>query len=211
MQHSTKRRVVWTIVAALVVLILVAMQFTDEVQWDEAVAYGVILLALGGAYELWLWLKTRAGVYRAAFGVGLLGAFLLFWVNGAVGIIGSEDNPANLLYGAVFAVGLVGSLVSRFKPRGMSHTLLIAAVVQLLIPVFALFIWPAQTSWGEAGVLGVFIFNTIFAVLFAVSALLFRRAGSRQMVYTASGNVPRREVTDARGDQALEDQAHANP
>ena len=46
--------------------------------------------------------------YRRAFFVGFLGVFLLFWVNGAVGIIGSEDNPANLLYGGVVLTGFVG-------------------------------------------------------------------------------------------------------
>ena len=37
----------------------------------------------------------QEGVSR--FGVGLAGAFLLFWVNGAVGIIGNEGQPANLM------------------------------------------------------------------------------------------------------------------
>jgi hypothetical protein len=60
----------------------------------------------------------------------------------------------------------------------MARTLFAAALVQLLVPVVALFIWPAQASWGEAGVTGVFIFNSIFAALFVVSALLFRRAGA---------------------------------
>ena len=178
MQKITKRLIVWTVVIAFILLIPLAMQFTNEVQWNEAIAYSVILLAVGGLYELWLWLQTRTRVYRIAFGVGLSGALFLGWVNGAVGIIGSEDNPANLMYGAVFAVGLVGSLISRFKPRGMALTLFAAALVQLLIPVIALFIWPAKASWGEAGVVGVFIANSIFALLFVGSALLFRRASA---------------------------------
>lgn len=173
------------IVTALILLIpLVAMQFTDEVNWDLAdfVIVGVVLFGAGLAYEL---IGSRSDlpageagktVYRVAFGIGLLGALLLFWVNGAVGIIGSENNPANWLYIAVFVVGLIGSLISRFKPRGMSYTLFTAAAVQLLIPVFALLVWPAQASWGNAGVIGVFIFNSIFAILFITSGLLFRRA-----------------------------------
>jgi hypothetical protein len=152
------------------------MQFTSEVQWNEAVAYSVILLAAGCAYELWQWLKTCTKKYRAAFGLGLLGAFLLFWVSGAVGIIGSENNPANVMYSAVFAVGLIGSLVSRFRPRGMAYTLFAAAFVQFMVPVVALFVWPAQASWCDAGVIGVFVLNTFFAALFLGSALLFQRA-----------------------------------
>lgn len=175
--QDTRRLIVWTVVGALMLLIPLAMQFTNEVQWNEAVAYGFILLAAGGTYELWQWLKTRTVAYRLAFAVGLAGALLIGWVNGAVGIIGSEDNPANLLYGAVFAVGLVGSLVSRFKPRGMARTLFTAAIVQTLVPVAALIISP-EVSWGAAGMVGVFIFNSFFAVLFVVSALLFLRAGT---------------------------------
>ena len=175
MQGLTKRLMVWALVVALILLIPLAMQFTNEVQWGEAVAYGVILLAAGGSYELWQWLKTRTRAYRIAFGVGLLGALLLGWVSGAVGIIGSENNPANLMYWAVPAVLLIGSLSSRLKPRGMVRTLFAAALVQMLVPVVALFISP-EVSWGNAGVIGVFAVNSIFALLFVASALLFRRA-----------------------------------
>ena len=181
MQNITKRFIVWVVVGALILLIPLAMQFQPfayEVQWNEAVAYGVMLLVAGGFYELWLWLKTRTGTYRIAFGVGLAGVLLLGWVSGAVGIIGSEDQPVNLMYWAVPAVLLIGSLISCFKPRGMASTLFVAALVQVLVPVVALFISP-EVSWGNAGVVGVFVFNSIFAVLFVVSALLFRRAGRK--------------------------------
>src|SRR5690606_14094324 len=152
-RQDTRRLIVWTVVGALMLVIPLAMQFTNEVQWNEAVAYGFILLAAGGTYELWQWWKTRSVAYRLALVVGLAGALLIGWINGAVGIIRSEDNPANLLYGAVFAVGLVGSLVSRFKPRGMACTLSVATIVHMLVPVAALIISP-EVSWGNAGVVG---------------------------------------------------------
>lgn len=126
-------------------------------------------------YKLWQWFKARERAYRLAFGVGLLGLLLLGWVSGAVGIIGSENNSVNLMYWAVPAVMLIGSLVARFKSRGMVYALLATALVQFLIPVVALIISP-EVSWGNAGVIGVFVFNTIFAALFVLSAWLFRRA-----------------------------------
>ena len=178
-QNITKRFIVWAIVAALILMIPLSMQFTDEVQWGEAVAYGVILLVAGGFYELWQWLKTRTTVYRIAFSVGLAGIILLGWVSGAVGIIGSENQPVNLMYWAVPAVLLIGSLISRFKPRGMARTLFATTLVQVSIPVIALIISP-EVRWGNAGVIGVFVFNSIFAVLFAGSGLLFRRATERE-------------------------------
>ena len=178
-QNSTTRRLVWAIVGVLIVVLLAVMPFTDEVQWNEAVAYGVILLLAGGAYEMWQWLMTRELTYRIAFCLGLAGLLLLGWVSGAVGIIGSENQPVNLMYWAVPAVLFIGSLFSRFKPRGMAYTLFATALVQVLIPIVALTI-SQEVSWGNAGVVGVFVFNSIFALLFFGSALLFRRAAHTQ-------------------------------
>lgn len=175
MPKITTRLIVWTIIVALLLLILVARQLTNEVQLNETSAYILILLAIGGFYELWQWLKIQTRIYRIAFGIGLMGMSFLGWVSGAVGIIGSENNPVNLMYWAVFAAGLIGSLVSRFKPLGMAYTLFVTALIQESIPVIALISSP-KVSWGDAGVIGVFILNSIFAVFFIVSGLLFRLA-----------------------------------
>lgn len=177
LRDTTRRLIVWAgVVAGILLIPLVAMQFTDEVQWSlfDFVIMGGALFAIGLIYEL-IARQSRNTIYRIAFGVGLLTAFLLFWVNGAVGIIGNEGQPANLLYGAVFIVGLLGSIAARFRPRGMARTLFAAAFVQLLVPVVALMGWP-DISWGEAGMFRVFVLNTAFATLFVASALLFRQA-----------------------------------
>ena len=42
--------------------------------------------------------------YRWAVGVALAAAFILFWVNGAVGIIGADGDDANSMYYGVLAV-----------------------------------------------------------------------------------------------------------
>ena len=181
MQNTKKRIVIWIVAIGILLMIpLVSMQFTDEVNWDisDFAVMGTALLFLGFLYEL-IARKSAKLVYRSAVGVGLLGAFLLFWVNGAVGIIGSENQPVNYLFGAVFVVGLTGSLISRFKPRGMAFTLYAAALVQMLVPVIALLIWPPPaTSWAPS-VPGVFFLSGFFAVLFLVSALLFRQASRK--------------------------------
>ena len=48
------RRVVWGTAAFLLLLPLFAMQFTEEVNWDavDFIAFGAMLLAACGAYEL---------------------------------------------------------------------------------------------------------------------------------------------------------------
>jgi hypothetical protein len=188
MNNAKKRLIVWTAVIAVVLLIpFLLMQFHvkiydpgngyEELGWNllDFVLLGVVLIGIALLYEL-VARRSQQPAYRAAFGLGLLGALLLFWVNGAVGIIGGENHPANLMYGVVFAIGLIGSIISQFKPRGMSYTLLTAAIVQLLIPIIALLIWPTEASWGDFGVFKILIINVLFAALFAGSALLFHRA-----------------------------------
>lgn len=178
MELNAKRIMTWVGAIALLLSIpLIAMQFTSEVNWDimDFLIMGGILLGIGIVYEL-MARRSEKTVYRTAFGIGLLGAFLLFWVNGAVGIIGNEGQPANLLFGAVFVVGLIGALISRFKAKGMATTLFVAATVQMLVPMTAYLIWPPpETSWSPS-ILGVFILSGFFALLFLISGVLFRKA-----------------------------------
>lgn len=177
---KTKRMIMWGIISVLIVAIRWVTLLTDQSQWSEALGYSMILGIIGITYELWMWLKTQTKIYRLAFLIGLGWMLFLGLANGAVGIIGSENNPANLMYWAVFAVWIIGSLISKFKSRGMRVTLFITAFVQLAVPVFAFFVWPAQASWGNAGVMWVFVINLIFALLFVVSALLFGRASNQK-------------------------------
>lgn len=169
------RKAVWGTAGFLWLVPLVATQFTPEVNWAEAGAYGVMLFAAAGSYELAVVLRKRNSAYQTAVGVALAAALLLGWVNGAVGIIGSEGQPANVMYSGVITVGLVGALLARFRPRGLSRVLMVVALAQALVPVLALIIWP-QVSWGAAGMVGVFALNAFFVLLFVGSALLFRLA-----------------------------------
>jgi hypothetical protein len=161
--------------AALVLLIpLVAMRFTDEVDWEPG-DFAVAALLLGGvglAFELAVrW--SRDSDYRAAAGLGLLGALLLAWVNGAVGIIGSENNDANQLYGGVLLIGGVGALLARFRSRGMAWALLATAAAQALVAAIAV----ALGLGGDvSGWLEIVLLNAFFVALFGASGLLFRRA-----------------------------------
>ena len=181
MHKINKRLSFWVLsIFAILMIPFVAMQFTREVNWSlsDFIIMGIILFSIGLSYEL-IARKSDKTVYRAAFGVALTGVFLLLWVNGAVGIIGSENNPANLIYGTVLIVGILGSFFSRFKSRGMVRTLYFMALVQFLVPIFALIIGPDIVSWGEAGVIGVIVLNAFFVMLFIISALLFRRASEQ--------------------------------
>jgi hypothetical protein len=160
--------------ASILLLPLVAMQVTDEVVWglaDFAVA-GTLLFGTGLAYEL-LTRKTDSIAYRAAAGVALAAALLLVWINLAVGIIGNEDNPANLMYVGVLAVGIIGAIIARFRPHGMARALLATAFTQMLVAVIA--------QIAELG--SAFVLNGSFAALWVGSALLFRRASSTGSIW----------------------------
>jgi len=165
---------------------LVAMRFTDEVVWDEIdfAVMGALLFSACGACELAARI-TRNSAYRAAVGVAVVAAFILVWINLAVGIIGSEDNPANLIYGGVLAVGLLGALIVRFQPHGMARALAVTALAQALVGVITLI-----AGWGSAGANwpgAIVVLTGFFAVLWLVSAWLFQKAAREQ---TSAGAAP---------------------
>ena len=178
------------VTAFILLLPLVAMQFTDDVDWslfDFAFA-GALLFGSGLTYEL---IARKGGTlaYRAAVGVAVGAALLLVWINLAVGIIGSEDNPVNLLYFWVLFIGIIGATIARLRPRGMAYALFATACAQTLVPVIALIIGgaPARSMQEPPGVLGVLLLNAFFVMLFAVSALLFRHAGVRTEIEPKAG------------------------
>lgn len=166
--------VVALVTGFLLMVPLVAMQFTDEVVWSLAdfVVAGALLFGTGLTYALVA--KKRDGIaYRVAIGLALAAALFLIWVNLAVGVIGTEDDPANLMYLGVLAVGVIGSIIARLQPRGMARALLAMALVQALVAAIALVAGLGSPWSGPIEILGV---NGLFVALFVGSALLFRRA-----------------------------------
>ncbi len=157
----------------MVLLALVAKQFIGEVSWvDNLAQTGALLIGVGVAVELAL-RKTGEAAYRAAIGLALGSALLLGWVNGAVGIIGSEDNDANLMYGGVFVVGAIGAIIARFKPEGMARVLFATALAQMLVAVIALV---GRLGSPYSGPLEIVSVNGFFVALFLGSGVLFQKA-----------------------------------
>jgi len=165
------RAIGWSAAAALLLLPLIAMQFNDEVAWTgadflfAAVLIGGTGLALEGAARI-----SRDRYYRAGVAVALAASVLLIWVNGAVGIIGDEDNPLNLLYAAVLAAALAGALIARFRPAGMARAMAGAAAVQALVSLVALTFDGAYVA----------MLSAAWVALWLGSAWLFRRAARGQ-------------------------------
>ncbi|MBP6084725.1 hypothetical protein KA517_00610 [Candidatus Gracilibacteria bacterium] len=178
MQTITKRLLTWAlIIAALLMVPLVAMQFSSEWDWNwfDFAFMGCLLLGSALIYEL-IAPKKHNDTYRIAVGIAVVTTIVITWINGAVGIIGNEDHPANLMYFGVILIGLIGTQVARLQPRGMSRAMFITAIAQALVPIIAVMIWRPQL---DTGVLKVFILNTVFVMLFVESGLLFRKASMK--------------------------------
>jgi len=116
--------------------------------------------------------------YKLAVAWALLTGFLLFWVNLAGGIMGSEDNDANVMFVVVIMIGLIASTWVKFQTLEMSYVMLTLAVSHVFIVAIELIfqfgvegpIWPFD-------VIGA---SCIFVVLWFCSALLFRKAAQVQ-------------------------------
>ncbi len=156
---------------------LVAMQFTKEVNWtlSDFLLMGVVLAVPTFLYRLLVTRPWANLTYRLGAGLAVLTGFFMTWVNLAVQIIG-DDNPANDFYFGVVLIGLVGVGLARLHPVGLARTAFAAALATILIPVIAVLAWPGDFN---PGVVPVFGLNAGLAFLFTVSGLLFRHAAGR--------------------------------
>jgi hypothetical protein len=169
----------WGLAVGLLVLPFVAMQFTGEVKWSP----GDFLFAalMFGTVGLLLELAVRASPdwsYRGGVALAVLAGFVLIWSNLAVGILGNEENDANLLFFLVPLVAIAGSALARFRAGGMAATMACAGLMLLAVPVIAY-----TLRIGDAATLTRFdypVFLGLFAAIWFGSAALLRRAGRSQ-------------------------------
>ena len=174
-RHPSPWRIAAWSAASLVLLIpLIAMQVTDEVVWsvNDFVFAGALVLSVGIPLELAVRASTDPA-YRWAVSVALVATFLLVWLSLGVGIIGADGDPANLLYGVVLAVGVLGALVVRARPRGMARVMAATALAQASVAMGALV---AGLGAPYSGPLQIVVLNGGFVALWVGAALLFRRA-----------------------------------
>jgi hypothetical protein len=160
---------------------LIAMQFTDEVAWSgsDFLIMGIMLSVAGALYEIGARMSTNTP-YRVGLATAVGTGLLLTWMNLAVGIIGSENNPANELFFFVVLIGFFGAIISGLKAPGMALAALVTAVAQFLVPIAALIIYQPNITEGEGpGMIGVFILNSFFVGLWLVAARLFKNAAEK--------------------------------
>lgn len=167
-------------VATVLILMvpLVAMQFTDEVAWGAAdfIIVGTLLFGTGFSYVL----VTRSApniAYKTAVGLALGAALFMIWANLAVGLIGAGPNPGNFMYIGVLAVGITGIMLSGFRPGGMERAMYATTGALVLVAAIALLANMQEYSGSSATqIVGV---NGFFAALFFISGLLFHYAAKK--------------------------------
>lgn len=168
----------WGGAAALLLLPLVAMQFTAEVNWgpEDFIIMGVLLFTCAAIVDL---ASRRARNLPALFGtvVAVGAAFLLIWVNLAVGIIGSEDNPMNLMFLGVVLMTVAGGAIVRFNAGGMARIMFLGAAA--LVPVGAITSFVGWELFEPPGAIGVLSIIAVFAALWLLSGGLFQTAARR--------------------------------
>ena len=127
----------WSAAALLLLAPAIGMQFEGSgVDWSAgdfifaAVAFGLV----GGLLELAA--RTTSNLaYRVATASVIQTCRKAHMIALAVGIIGSEDNPANWTYLAVPFVAIDGAIVALGDARGLMRATLAAAGAQLLFSI----------------------------------------------------------------------------
>lgn len=120
-------------------------------------------------------MRTASTFYRFATSLALATTLALAWLSLGVGIIGKDGDPANRVYLAVPAIGIVGAIIARFRPRGMARTSSAMAAAQACVGAVAV-----ASGLGRpwSGALELTLLNGFFVASFAASAWLFARAAA---------------------------------
>jgi len=162
----------WGIALFLLLLPFVAMQFTREVAWtgSDFIFAGLLVGGVGLLFELTVRMSANRS-YRTGVGLALAATFLTIWATGAVGMIGDEGNPLNLMFAGVLLLALLGSLLAKFRAAGMARAMAAAAAAQLLASTIGMF---TDLRGG--------ICSAMFAALWLASAAMFRKAGKQQSI-----------------------------
>ncbi|MDZ4799987.1 MAG: hypothetical protein SGI92_17660 [Bryobacteraceae bacterium] len=154
---------------AVLMVPLVASQVVEGWNWDARAFVFVYVLFFGtGMMYAAIARKMGAWSYKAGVGLALVAGFALGWSN--MVHVADSENPANLVYYSVLAVGGVGASMARLEARALARTLFAMAatlaVIAVLLPSGA----PPYLARNMAVLHGVFV------TLFTASGLLFRHA-----------------------------------
>jgi hypothetical protein len=162
--------------AAALILVAVGVALAGNRDPDLMSLVVVIFTVFGAiAYTA---TNTHGPAYRTAAGLALTATFILFWMIGAVGLMGNDsEHPNDLMYLVVPIVGLIGAAIARYEPLGMARAMLATALAQLLVPATVVIAgWNLMPISISELISFTLILNGPFAALYIASAWLFRKA-----------------------------------
>jgi hypothetical protein len=182
----------WSLAALLLLIPLVAMQLGGGVNWTAGDFIFATLLILSVGIPLEVVSRRAPNVaYKVGAGLARAAGFMIIWANGAVGIIGSENNPVNIVFPLLVLAVIIGSVVTLFRPRGMAIVTALAALAHAAIAIVAIF-----AGWGIAEAGPVEIHSDPIEIL-AVSALFIGLwAGAAALFWQSAEAVDAREGGD---------------
>ena len=170
------RAIPWRIIGWGIPVLLLLLPYVANAPWtaSDYVIAAVLLGSVGLAFEL-IVRKSGSLSYRLGAALAVVAAFLTVWANGAVGMIGDEDNPYNLVFLGVLVIALIGAILARFRPAGMMRAMAVTAVAQVAAGAFGLAADPrgAVLSMGFGG-------------FWLVAAALFRNAAPDEKARNAT-------------------------
>lgn len=169
--HKTVLRVA-LVALGLLMVPLVASRLVPGWNWGPGafVFTYVMFFGTGMAYAL-IARKMGAWSYKAAVGLALVSGFVLGW--STMVHMSETENPRNLVYFGVLAVGAIGAGLARLEARGMARALFTMAGALVVAWVMTQLVWsdtPAGPVWN------VGVMHGGFVLLFSAAGLLFRHA-----------------------------------
>lgn len=168
-------RLPWRLIGWAVPIGLLTIPLIAHFPWtlSDFIFAGAMFAVVGGSFELAVRASGEVS-YRVGAAVALATAFLLVWINLAVGIIGNENNPLNLTFFGVIAAALVGSIVARFRADGMARAMTVAAALQGVIGVIVFILDLGRGH--PPGAVALLLLIEFFAGTWLLSAWCFRNA-----------------------------------
>jgi hypothetical protein len=162
------QRIKWRLIGWGGAALLLAIPGLANFPWtaSDFIVMGVMFSITGVTIELAVRSSTD-WAHRLGALVAILAGFLTVWLNLAVGMIGSDDNPYNLWFGGVLAIAISAALLSRSSAT-MAGMMVVTALAQAAASIFGF------STDLRGGVLSL-----VFAGLWLLSAGLFWMA-SRQ-------------------------------
>jgi hypothetical protein len=154
---------------AVLMVPLVASRVVEGWNWSAgSFVFVYVLFFVTGMVYAAIARKMAAWSYKAGVAVALVTGFGLGWSN--MVHVADSENPANLVYYSVLAVGAVGAWLARLEARGLARTLFAMAATLALIAVILPSGAPPYLARNMA------IGHVVFVALFTASGLLFRHA-----------------------------------